>query len=191
MKYFVRAVIILIPMFIVTFILKYGIKSALNKKKKKKEVEETFSEDGYILKMPELYRIVPCIGLIFLIIMSIYTLLAQFEDCPYLIIVWFFFGIPCIIMLICFSVWKVEVRKEEFVYRNFLGKIKIYEYKDLEHRYDGRGLKWYFYKDRKKVFCMPYYIEDGNKLERVYKKYQTKNRNKEKESNEERAKNKE
>lgn len=38
---------------------------------------------------------------------------------------------------------------------------------------------------------MPYYIEDGNKLERVYKKYQTKNRNKEKESNEERAKNKE
>lgn len=139
MKYFVRAVIILIPMFIVTFILKYGIKSALNKKKKKKEVEETFSEDGYILKMPELYRIVPCIGLIFLIIMSIYTLLAQFEDWPYLIIVWFFFGIPCIIMLICFSVWKVEVRKEEFVYRNFLGKIKIYEYKDLEHRYDGRG----------------------------------------------------
>ena len=73
----------------------------------------------------------------------------------------------------------------------YLGKIKIYEYKDLEHRYDGRGLKWYFYKDRKKVFCMPYYIEDGNKLERVYKKYQTKNRNKEKESNEERAKNKE
>jgi hypothetical protein len=187
MKYFLRAIIILIPMFIVTFILKYGIKYGRNKKKK--EVEETFSEEGCILKMPELYKIVPCMVIIFAVIMSIYTLLAQFEDWPYLIILWFFFGLPSITMLICFSVWKVEVRKEEFVYRNFLGKIKIYEYKDLEHRYDERGLKWYFYKDGKKVFCMPYYIENGNKLERVYKKYQTKNRNKLKDEIEECTKN--
>ena len=61
----------------------------------------------------------------------------------------------------------------------------MYEYKDLEHRYDGKGLKWYFYKDGKKVFSMPYYIENGNKLERVYKKYQTKNRNKQNEEIEE------
>lgn len=189
MKYFLRAMIILIPMLIVTFILKYGIKYGLNKKKKKKEVEETFSEEGYILKMPELYKIVPCIGIIFLVLLSLYILLAQFEDWPLLIVGWFFFGLPSITMLICFSVWKVEVRKEEFVYRNFLGKIKIYEYKDLEHRYDERGLKWYFYKDGKKVFCMPYYIENGNKLERVYKKYQTKNRNKLKDEIEECTKN--
>ena len=189
MKYFLRAMIILIPMLIVTFILRYGIKYGLNKKKKKKEVEETFSEEGYILKMPELYKIVPCIGIIFLVLLSLYILLAQFEDWPLLIVGWFFFGLPSITMLICFSVWKVEVRKEEFVYRNFLGKIKIYEYKDLEHRYDERGLKWYFYKDGKKVFCMPYYIENGNKLERVYKKYQTKNRNKLKDEIEEYTKN--
>lgn len=183
MKYFVRAVVTLIPMFIVIFILKYSIKYVLNKKKKKEEVGETFSEDGYILKMPELYRIVPCIGIIFLILLSLYILLAQFEDWSCLIIAWFFFGIPSIIIFICFSVWKVEVRKEEFVYRNFIGKIKIYQYKDLEHRYDGRGLKWYFYKDEKKVFCMPYYIENGNKLERVYKKYCSKNRTKKEEEN--------
>lgn len=88
MKYFLRAIIILIPMFIVTFILKYGIKYGRNKKKK--EVEETFSEEGCILKMPELYKIVPCMVIIFAVIMSIYTLLAQFEDWPYLIILWFF-----------------------------------------------------------------------------------------------------
>ena len=91
MKYFLRAMIILIPMLIVTFILRYGIKYGLNKKKKKKEVEETFSEEGYILKMPELYKIVPCIGIIFLVLLSLYILLAQFEDWPLLIVGWFFF----------------------------------------------------------------------------------------------------
>ena len=88
-----------------TFILKYGIRYGLNRKKKKKEVEETFSDDGYILKMPELYQIVPCIGIIFLILLSLYILLVQFEDWPLLIVGWFFFGLPSIIMLICFSVW--------------------------------------------------------------------------------------
>lgn len=49
---------------------------------------------------------------------------------------------------------------------------------ELKFQDDDKGIKWYFYKDGKKVFSMPYYIENGNKLERVYKKYQTKNRNK-------------
>lgn len=182
--------IICIPFFFVSFILKYIINKKNNRKKTDVK-EDNFFEDGYILKMPELYQIVPCIGLAFVIIMSIYILLVQFEDWPYLIILWLFFGIPCIIMLVCFSIWKVEVQKEKFVYRNFLAKIKTYQYKDLELRYDDKGIKWYFYKDNKKVFCMPYYVEDGNKLEKVYKKYQTKNRNKPKEDNEECTKSKE
>lgn len=174
MKYFIRIVIIMIPLLVTTFVLKYTI----NKKQRNEVKEEVFRTHECVLKMPMLYRVVPCMMIIFAALLSIYVLIAQFEDWPYLIILVVFMGVPGIAMLTCFSLWKVEIDKEKFLYRNFLGGTKIYYYKDLEQQYDGKGIKWYFYKGGKKVFCMPYYIKNGNKLLRVYKKYQIKHRDK-------------
>ena len=163
-------------MFSVAFILRYFINR--NRSKKQQTESDSFSQEGYILKMPNMYRVVSFLLIVFWLLVTIIILLTQLEDWPYIIAFGIFSGLPGIIMLICFSLWKVEVQKEKFIYRNFIGKTKVYQYMELKFQVDDKGIKWYFYKDGKKVFSMPYYIENGNKLERVYKKYQTKNRNK-------------
>ena len=176
MKDVIRIILVFIPMFSVAFILRYFINR--NRSKKQQTESDSFSQEGYILKMPNMYRVVSFLLIVFWLLVTIIILLTQLEDWPYIIAFGIFSGLPGIIMLICSSLWKVEVQKEKFIYRNFIGKTKVYQYMELKFQDDDKGIKWYFYKDGKKVFSMPYYIENGNKLERVYKKYQTKNRNK-------------
>lgn len=178
MKDVIRTILVFIPMFSVAFILRYFINKNRIKQRQAETETDDFSQEGYILKMPNMYRVVSSLLIVFWLFVTIIILLTQLEDWPYIIAFGVFSGLPGIIMLICFSLWKVEVQKEKFIYRNFIGKIKVYQYTELEVKYDDKGIKWYFYKDGKKVFSMPYYVENGNKLERVYKKYQTKNRNK-------------
>ena len=74
------------------------------------------------------------------------------------------------------SLWRVDIQDEGFIYRNFWGRKKAYKYEDLEYEMHPRGLKWFFYKDGKKVFCMAYYIEGGDFLEKKYRKYMQKKR---------------
>lgn len=178
MKDVIRTILVFIPMFSVAFILRYFINKNRIKQRQAETETDDFSQEGYILKMPNMYRVVSSLLIVFWLFVTIIILLTQLEDWPYIIAFGVFSGLPGIIMLICFSLWKVEVQKEKFIYRNFIGKIKVYQYTELEVKYDDKGIKGYFYKDGKKVFSMPYYVENGNKLERVYKKYQTKNRNK-------------
>ena len=178
MKDVIRTILVFIPMFSVAFILRYFINKNRIKQRQAETETDDFSQEGYILKMPNMYRVVSSLLIVVWLFVTIIILLTQLEDWPYIIAFGVFSGLPGIIMLICFSLWKVEVQKEKFIYRNFIGKIKVYQYTELEVKYDDKGIKWYFYKDGKKVFSMPYYVENGNKLERVYKKYQTKNRNK-------------
>ncbi|MBR2023376.1 MAG: hypothetical protein IJ996_02520, partial [Clostridia bacterium] len=89
-----------------------------------------------------------------------------------------FLILPGLTMFVCWSLWKVEVRRDSFTYRNFMGITKTYYYADLEWDIAHTGLKWWFFKDGKKVFCMAYFIEDENKLRRIYNKYKQKHRNK-------------
>lgn len=85
--------------------------------------------------------------------------------------------IPFLLMSILWSLWKVEIRDEDFVFRNWFGKKRTYRYEDLELRYHPKGLKWYFYKGDKKVFIMAYYIDGRSLLERRYKKMHKKSKN--------------
>ncbi len=141
----------------------------------KNEIEN--DKARYVLRIPIFYRVVPIILVGFICIMTIVFIKQKEEDNGPLIGLWLAFGLPGMIMFTCWSLWKVEIRRDEFVYRNYIGVRKIYRYADLEYNIAKTGLKWYFYKNGKKVFCMPYYIEGGNKLEHIYKKYKSKHRN--------------
>ena len=124
-----------------------------------------------ILRIPFFYRLVFLLLLIFCIAMSIYGLICQFDEWPYIIILDGGFGLPSIIAFTCWSLWKVEILPEGFIYRNYFGIKRKYNFADLEYKMHTKGSKWYFYKSGKIIICVAYYIEGENKLLRAYKKY--------------------
>ena len=127
------------------------------------------SSEGRILRLPRFYRIASFVILFPLIPIGIYLLIFQFEDWPYLFILGFI-ELLFIIRFVSFSLWKVEVKADSFVYRNWICRKREYQYVDLEYRPHPKGLKWFFYKGNKKVFCMPFYIENGDILEKIHNK---------------------
>lgn len=133
--------------------------------------------EKYVLRFPRVYRIVPFSLFCFTVICSVCILLFQFEEWPYILILIGFFGMPGLIMFIMWSLWKVDIKEESFVYRNFFGKKYEYCYGDLKYQMHPKGLKWYFYKNNKKVFCMAYYIKNEDLLEKTYRKHISKIKN--------------
>ncbi|MGN0824033.1 MAG: DUF6560 family protein [Candidatus Coproplasma sp.] len=129
-----------------------------------------------ILRVPTFYRLVFLFLLIFCIIISIYALIFQIDEWPYLIILDGFFALPSLIFFICWSLWKVEILQDGFIYRNYFGVKRKYNFADLEYKMHSKGAKWYFYKNGKKIICIAYFIENGNTLERAYKKFNQKNK---------------
>ncbi len=74
------------------------------------------------------------------------------------------------IVFIGLSLWKLEIQKDKFIYRNFLGITKTYYYKDVEFPNGDYGC----FLNGKKVFQMPWYF-NTNLLYRVWKKYRKSN----------------
>lgn len=126
-----------------------------------------------VLRFPRFFLVIPIFGFCFCLLYSIYILLFQFEDWPFIILFFGIFGFPGLFAFIAWSVWKVDIKDDGFVYRNFIGRKVEYKYKDLEYKQSKRyrSLKWYFYKGDKKVFCMPPYIDGDNLLYKKYRKY--------------------
>lgn len=129
------------------------------------------SEENNILRMPMLYRIVFISVTCFTVICSVCILLFQFEEWPLTLLFLGFVGLPYLIMFITYSLWRVDVKDDGFIYRNFFGRKTEYKYEDLKYEMHPKGLKWYFYKGDKKVFCMAYYVENGDRLEKMYRKH--------------------
>ena len=122
------------------------------------------------LRIPLFYRAVPIAVCCEMITMGVYFLIFQFEDfLPYIIIA----GIICLpflIMFITWSLWKVEIQDDGFVYRNFFGREAEYKYTDLEYEDHPKGLKWFFLKNGKKVLCIAFYVANGHVLYKRYRK---------------------
>lgn len=118
-----------------------------------------------------MYRMVLLADALFFSTLSIIFLIFQFEDWPYSVLFIVVLGIPPLIGFVCWSLWKVEILPEGFIYRNYFGVKHEYKFSDLEFKMHSKGLKWYFYKNGRKILCMPYYVKDENKLERAYKKF--------------------
>lgn len=180
MDFYKKLIIILIPMTVILIV----IRIVSHKKRQQREgVEEKennnsleVAKEGSILKIPLGYRMTGLVCFIFFTLVSVALLIFQFEDWPYVILFLVAFALPTFLMFLLWSLWKVEILKDGFRYRNFIGIKREYKFKDLELIQHPKGLKWYFYKDGKKVFCMAYYIENENKLARAYNKYMQKNK---------------
>jgi len=130
------------------------------------------AEKGLIFRQPKLY-IAICLAMVFMFFsFSIYIFAFQIEDWPYAILLFLPLALIFSLAATCFGVWKVEIRKEEFIYRNYFGITKRYFYKDLQYDFNGR--KYAFMMNGKTVFAMPGWIEGGNKLKKSYTKYRLK-----------------
>ncbi len=158
MKFYLKLLITLIPLTLTLVFSRLVYKQDKDTEKKS------------VLKFPLLYRIVPLLVFCVTIILSVYILLFQFEDWPYIIVLIGVVGLPFMITFIMWSLWRIDIKDDGFMYRNFFGRKIEYQYEDLEYQMHPKGLKWYFYKGDKKVLCMAYYIEGGDILEKQYRK---------------------
>lgn len=169
----VYIIIIGFAMCVVSFILR----CAQNKKKGNIEEDEvdTTSDKTLVLRFPEFYRNVALVVLLLftaismLIVMPVVQGKAEVFELMWLVPLLMFI-LPTAGAFICWSLWKVEAGKDRFTYRNFFGKTRSYKFEELEHDYSDSGLKWWFFKDGKKVLCVAYFIENRNKLLRRYRK---------------------
>ncbi|MDE5563398.1 MAG: hypothetical protein K2J01_07650 [Clostridiales bacterium] len=134
------------------------------------------SEGKRVLKFPRFFRLVPFLLFCFTVICSICILLFQFEEWPYILLLFGVFGLPSLIMFILWSIWRVDIKEDGFIYRNYFGKKNEYKYAELEYQLHPKGLKWYFYKNNKKVLCVAYYVNGGDTLDRLYHKYISRHR---------------
>ncbi len=159
MPFYLRILICLIPLAFTLVLI------CLVYKKGKKTNEKT------VLHFPLLFRIVPILMFGVTAIGCVCILLFQFEEWPLAILIFVGFSLPGLIMFIMWSLWRVDVKEDGFVYRNFLGRKKEYKYEDLEYQMHPKGMKWYFYKDNKKVICIANWIENEDFLEKRYRKY--------------------
>ncbi|MBO5027643.1 MAG: hypothetical protein J6C79_03855 [Clostridia bacterium] len=169
----VYIIIVGLVMCSVSFILRY----VQNKKKNKVEEDEidTTSDKTLVLRFPEFYRGVALVVLLLFIAISILLIMPVIlGKAEVLELMWLVpFGmiiLPAAGLFICWSLWKVEAGKDGFRYRNFFGKTRSYKFEELEHDYADSGLKWWFFKDGKKVLCVAYFIENDSKLIRRYRK---------------------
>ena len=136
------------------------------------------AKDKNILEFPLFYRIVPLVLFGFSAVGSICILLFRFEEWSFIIIIMGFFGLPSLIMFILWSLWRVDIKDNGFIYRNYFGRKKEYKYEDLEYKMHPKGLIRNFRKDGKKVLRMAYYIENGDRLDTLYHQYIKKHKKK-------------
>lgn len=158
MELFLKLITILAPLMLVLVFSMLAYKKNNNK----------FSLNK-TLRIPYLYRILSIAVFVFCFSISLYILIFQFEDWPYIIILGFV-GVSFLAMYVMCSLWKVKIKDDGFIYINYFGKKVEYKYNELRYEQHPKGLKWFFYKDDKKVLCIAYYIENGDVLYKRYKK---------------------
>ena len=122
------------------------------------------------LRFPSKYRVTMLVCFLGWFPMEALCLILNIEDWPYAVLMLCAGQFPCLLAYFLWSMWKVEILKDGFIYRNYFGKKKRYYFSELELWEHPKGLKWFFKKNGKKIFCMAYYIEGGNKLHKLYYK---------------------
>lgn len=125
---------------------------------------------GNILKYPLGYRLAP---LSFVGYCGVVTALAFWQGIgahwQYVVVS----GIVAaggLIVMIVWSIWRVEFDETGFVYTSKAGKKNAYVFEKLELKQNEHGTKWYFYLDGVEVFCLPFYISGGKELLKAYEK---------------------
>lgn len=159
------------------------IRWIVNKKTKKEILEENNDDNDKvrILRYSSFVRwtfIITTIGCYIIIPAMIFflpsdaPLAGKIAGCA---VFWCSFGLIFLICAFTYNSWKVEVYKEYFKYRGYLGKKGTYYYTDVELIPARFGCGCYFKKDGKKVAILPLGMVDCDCIIKLYKK--AKNRN--------------
>ena len=131
-------------------------------------------ESKTVLRIPKNYRTIMLVCFLFWFPIEALCLITSIEDWPFVPIVLFFFQLPCLLAFYLWTMWKVEILKDGFIYRNYFGKKRRYYFSELELCEHPKGLKWFFKKNGKKIICLAYYVEGENTLKKNYRRYKAK-----------------
>ena len=119
MKKYILPIIAIVPVIIIYVAMGlYGRRNKVNRQSNPEKNKTT-------LRIPLFYRIVMLMLFCFISIISLYILIFQLEDWPYILIGMGFFGMPGLIAFILLSLWKIEIKDDGFIYRNYFGKKRI------------------------------------------------------------------
>ena len=132
---------------------------------------ETASKDN-ILKYPKIFCGLPALITALCALCYLIALAVNSENWQEGLIIVLAIVIPCCVLLVIFSVWRVKVEEEEFEYRNYFGITKRYRYEEI---YLDGGLVFRLRKSGEKIFKMPSCIPNDGLLKRRYTKFRLKN----------------
>lgn len=159
-EYFIKN-LIFFALTIITFLI---FKLILNKSKFKS------GNDSNVLKYPLAYRLAPLCTVGYFGVVTLLVMLFAKGDFIYVIAA-SIVALGGIVTIVLWSLWRVEIKETEFVYTNMLNKKRTYGYSDLRLIKDANGIKWFFYKGQEKVFYMPYFIQNREKLVKAYENF--------------------
>lgn len=127
-------------------------------------------EDGS-LRYPLLFRRLPFLLFLIFIFGSALSFLTQGEEWLGILLTSMLIELPCLMISVCVSLWKVTVYEDRFEYRNFIGHTKTFLFSAIEERSIG---KWYDKATQRLILRVPDFIPNDGLLRRRYKKYQLK-----------------
>lgn len=143
-----------------------------------------------ILKFPLKYRTLMLVSSITFIVIGVLLILiakwqvvlaflvAESDNYWQVGLVFLVVALLVLILFIIFSLWKVEIKEDGFVYRNCFGRKRSYNFVDLEIREQPRRFEWSFYKEGKKIISLESIIKDNEALKEAYYKFLKNNRGK-------------
>lgn len=132
------------------------------------------NESKTVLRIPKNYRTIMLGCFLFWFPIDALCLILSIEDWPCAVLMFCAFQLPCLLAFYLWTMWKVEILKDGFIYRNYFGKKRRYYFSELELWEHPKGLKWFFKQNGKKIICLAYYVEGENILKKNYRRYKTK-----------------
>lgn len=150
----------------------------LKNEKVQKTKDNNLKDNVKVIKNPTKVRVVmwfiSCFAFIFIPVM--YFALFETARVWLFVILWvLLFCLPSFIFAISWSIWKLEVSKDYFIYRNYFGNTQKYYFKDLKEDINKELTKWYLVKNGKRVICLESSLfDDSDYLQTAYYNFKEK-----------------
>lgn len=121
-----------------------------------------------LVRIPFAFRITILVVAICCVVFALIALIIKGESWLTGLIVFLVAAFIWFLIFLSWQLWKIEITEDGIIYRNYIGKKKIYKFSELEYKPHVRGAKWYFYKDGKRILTVAYFIENAEALEDAY-----------------------
>ena len=174
----IKSVTSLLILIIVPTALRYLIQKTHHKTSTKKIEEEQKLQKVKIIRWALWMRIVMWVGIFFLLLMLLPTaiIFSPSDELLPSLILCVILVLPWLIIATCWTLWKIEVHKEYFVYRNYFGRKRTYYYKDITDGVNKQVTKWVLYNNGKKIVSLSIVVTDYTPLKHALYKFQERER---------------